>query len=88
MTIIATIASRFVERFLKSFFFSICFCSRRHIGLSSINKNEGVTHKEDVVVIIYVYMEKLGKKFQGIGNECKMEQANGKIRVEIFEKSL
>lgn len=31
----------------KEFFFSICFCSRRHIGLSSINKNEGVTHKED-----------------------------------------
>lgn len=62
----------------KEFFFSICFCSRRHIGLSSINKNEGVTHKEDVVVIIYVYMEKLGKKFPGIGNECKMETGEWK----------
>lgn len=71
----------------KEFFFSICFCSRRHIGLSSINKNEGVTYKEDCRYNICVH-GKIRKKVSRDWNECKMEQANGKIRVEIFEKSL
>lgn len=61
----------------KEFFFSICFCSRRHIGLSSINKNEGVTHKEDCRYNICVH-GKIRKKVSRDWNECKMETGEWK----------